>query len=143
MQTISVRNVTIIFGSMHVIELRWSRMKEVLKNGIPIRRQGILCIIKAMKRKIKMMQEKTGLDEAVRLEALGSWNQNSNRCMRQSVYYGKYGRSCGRKITRMVERATEENFRSFYLPAQGGARMQEGIVSLMQMAKTSAIEATQ
>ena len=35
-QTISVRNVTIIFGSMHVIELRWLRMKEVLKNGIPI-----------------------------------------------------------------------------------------------------------
>ena len=26
-----------------------------------------------------------------------SWNQSSNRCVRQSVYYGKYGRSCGRK----------------------------------------------
>ncbi len=44
----------------------------------------------------------------------------------------------GEKITRMVERATEEKLPVIIFACSGGARMQEGIVSLMQMAKTSA-----
>ena len=44
----------------------------------------------------------------------------------------------GEKITRVVERATEEKLPVIIFACSGGARMQEGIVSLMQMAKTSA-----
>ena len=44
----------------------------------------------------------------------------------------------GEKITRMIERATREALPVILFACSGGARMQEGMVSLMQMAKTSA-----
>lgn len=48
------------------------------------------------------------------------------------------GHIVGEKITRMVERATREQLPVIIFACSGGARMQEGLVSLMQMAKTSA-----
>lgn len=48
------------------------------------------------------------------------------------------GHAVGEKITRMVERATKEKLPVVIFACSGGARMQEGCVSLMQMAKTSA-----
>ena len=48
------------------------------------------------------------------------------------------GEVVGEKITRAVERATEEKLPVIFFTCSGGARMQEGIHSLMQMAKTSA-----
>ena len=48
------------------------------------------------------------------------------------------GHVVGEKVTQMVERATEEKLPVIIFACSGGARMQEGIVSLMQMAKTSA-----
>lgn len=48
------------------------------------------------------------------------------------------GHNVGEKITRAVERATKEQLPIIIFAASGGARMQEGLVSLMQMAKTSA-----
>lgn len=48
------------------------------------------------------------------------------------------GSVVGEKITRSIERATEKNVPCVMVCASGGARMQEGILSLMQMAKTSA-----
>ena len=48
------------------------------------------------------------------------------------------GSVVGEKITRAIERATAENRAIIIVSASGGARMQEGIFSLMQMAKTSA-----
>jgi len=50
---------------------------------------------------------------------------------------GSMGSVVGEKITRAVERATEEFLPFIIFTASGGARMQEGILSLMQMAKTS------
>lgn len=47
------------------------------------------------------------------------------------------GEAVGEKITRAVERATEEQLPVILFTCSGGARMQEGITSLMQMAKTS------
>ncbi len=49
---------------------------------------------------------------------------------------GSMGSVVGEKITRLFERATEEKLPVVLLQASGGARMQEGILSLMQMAKT-------
>jgi acetyl-CoA carboxylase carboxyl transferase subunit beta len=51
---------------------------------------------------------------------------------------GSLGSVVGEKITRLIERAIEKRFGVIIFCASGGARMQEGILSLMQMAKTSA-----
>jgi acetyl-CoA carboxylase carboxyl transferase subunit beta len=51
---------------------------------------------------------------------------------------GSMGSVVGEKITRAIERAVERRIPLIIFSASGGARMQEGILSLMQMAKTSA-----
>ena len=51
---------------------------------------------------------------------------------------GSMGYVVGEKLTRLIERATEGNWPVIIISTSGGARMQEGSVSLMQMAKTSA-----
>ena len=51
---------------------------------------------------------------------------------------GSMGSVVGEKITRVFERAAEQKIPAIVLSASGRARMQEGILSLMQMAKTSA-----
>jgi len=51
---------------------------------------------------------------------------------------GSMGSVVGEKITRLIERAIEKRVSVVIFCASGGARMQEGILSLMQMAKTSA-----
>lgn len=51
---------------------------------------------------------------------------------------GSMGSVVGEKITRLFERATEQRIPAVVFSASGGARMQEGILSLMQMAKTAA-----
>jgi len=50
---------------------------------------------------------------------------------------GSMGSVVGEKITRIIERATKENYPILIVCASGGARMQEGMLSLMQMAKIS------
>src|SRR5699024_1244772 len=50
---------------------------------------------------------------------------------------GSMGSVVGEKITRAVERAREQGIPFVIFTASGGARMQEGVLSLMQMAKTS------
>ncbi|MFT9847239.1 acetyl-CoA carboxylase, carboxyltransferase subunit beta [Aneurinibacillus sp. REN35] len=51
---------------------------------------------------------------------------------------GSMGSAIGEKITRAIEGATKEGLPVLIFSASGGARMQEGVLSLMQMAKTSA-----
>ncbi len=51
---------------------------------------------------------------------------------------GSMGSVVGEKITRLIERATEEQSNLLIVTSSGGARMQEGIFSLLQMAKTNA-----
>lgn len=54
---------------------------------------------------------------------------------------GSMGSVVGEKITRLFERALERRVPAIVFSASGGARMQEGVLSLMQMAKTSAARA--
>ena len=88
--------------------------------------------------RIKESQEKTGQKEAVicgeaRIEdqpvMIGIFEFN--------FMGGSLGSVVGEKITRLIERAIEKRFGVVIFCASGGARMQEGILSLMQMAKTS------
>ena len=57
--------------------------------------------------------------------------------MEPNFMMGSMGRVAGEKITRTFERATKKNIPVIGFALSGGARMQEGIISLMQMAKTS------
>ena len=89
--------------------------------------------------KVKALQEKTGLTEAV---VTGKGRINGIETV-IGVCDGRFlmasmGEAVGEKITRAVERATERSLPVILFACSGGARMQEGIVSLMQMAKTSA-----
>ena len=89
--------------------------------------------------KVKALQEKTNLDEAV---MTGKAQINGNDVV-LGICDGRFmmasmGWAVGEKIARAVERATEEKLPVIIFACSGGARMQEGIVSLMQMAKTSA-----
>lgn len=90
--------------------------------------------------KVKALQEKTNLDEAV---MTGKAQINGNEVV-LGICDGRFmmasmGWAVGEKIARAVERATEEKLPVIIFACSGGARMQEGIVSLMQMAKTSAV----
>lgn len=94
---------------------------------------------KGYEEKIEKLQEKTGLREAVvtgKATILGEpavLAVCDGRFMMASM-----GEIVGEKITRAVERATRQELPVIIFACSGGARMQEGIVSLMQMAKTSA-----
>ncbi len=89
--------------------------------------------------RIKAVQRKTGERDAVvvgrafirgRAVILGAMNSD--------FIMASMGAVVGEKITRAIERAIEEDHPLVLVTASGGARMQEGMISLMQMAKTSA-----
>ncbi len=58
--------------------------------------------------------------------------------MNPAFIMASMGSVVGEKVTAAIERATEENLPFVMVTSSGGARMQEGMVSLMQMAKTAA-----
>lgn len=94
---------------------------------------------KGYEEKIRLMQEKTGLDEAVLTgSALIHGKKAAVGVCDSRFIMASMGEVVGEKITRMIERATKEKLPVILFACSGGARMQEGIVSLMQMAKTSA-----
>lgn len=88
--------------------------------------------------KIKSDAKKTGINEAV-LTGVGQLEgqQVVVAIMDSHFRMGSMGSVVGEKITRAVEKATELRVPFIIYTASGGARMQEGVLSLMQMAKTS------
>lgn len=89
--------------------------------------------------KVKRLQEKTGLDEAIVTgKATIGGIPTVIMVMDGRFLMASLGKVVGEKITRAVERATKEKLPVIIFSCSGGARMQEGTVSLMQMAKTSA-----
>lgn len=89
-------------------------------------------------KKLKALREKTGLDEAV---SCGTGNINGEKvviCIMDSGFLmGSMGVVVGEKITYAIEQAIEQKLPLIIFSVSGGARMQEGIISLMQMAKTT------
>lgn len=94
---------------------------------------------KGYEEKLEGLREKTKLDEAVITGkvTIGGTPAVIGVCDGRFLM-ASMGEVVGEKITRAVERATEEKLPVILFACSGGARMQEGIVSLMQMAKTSA-----
>ena len=89
--------------------------------------------------KLAETREKTGLDEAV-LTGLAeiAGQKVALGIMDPNFIMASMGTVVGKKITRLFELATEHSLPVVLFTASGGARMQEGIMSLMQMAKISA-----
>jgi acetyl-CoA carboxylase carboxyl transferase subunit beta len=89
--------------------------------------------------KLRQSREDTGLKDAV---ITGVGNLGAHRVGLAVMDFRFMGASMGsvvgEKITRLIERCTAERLACIVINASGGARMQEGLMSLMQMAKTSA-----
>lgn len=91
------------------------------------------------KKKLAHLKQVTNLEEAV-ITGKGSINGLPTviAVMGTDFMMGSMGEVVGEKITRAIERATANRLPVVIFTCSGGARMQEGMVSLMQMAKTSA-----
>ncbi len=90
------------------------------------------------KEKLKAIKKKTEISEAVITGEATIHGQRVAMGVCDSRFLmGSMGEVVGEKIVRMVEMATENELPVIMFCCSGGARMQEGIVSLMQMAKTS------
>ncbi|WP_251860610.1 acetyl-CoA carboxylase, carboxyltransferase subunit beta [Clostridium sp. Marseille-Q2269] len=88
--------------------------------------------------KIQNMKEKTDLNEAVTTGKGKIAGMEAVVCIMDGRFMmGSMGSVVGEKITRAIERAIELRLPVIIFTVSGGARMQEGIFSLMQMAKIS------
>jgi acetyl-CoA carboxylase carboxyl transferase subunit beta len=94
---------------------------------------------KPYKERIEAAKESSGLPEAI---VSGTGKVGGHLvyagAMDMSFIGGSMGSAVGEKITRLIERALEHSGAVVIFSASGGARMQEGTLSLMQMAKISA-----
>jgi acetyl-CoA carboxylase carboxyl transferase subunit beta len=89
--------------------------------------------------RLKSYQEKTGLKDAV-LTGFGDLQEKAVAVAAMDFNFlaATMGSVVGEKITRLIERASTDKRPVIIFSASGGARMYEGMFSLMQMAKTSA-----
>lgn len=96
-------------------------------------------ISKSYRASLAQAREISGLKEAI-VTGKGKIENNSIvfGVMDFRFIGGSMGSVVGEKVTRAIEKASEENLPLILVCSSGGARMQEGIFSLMQMAKTSA-----
>ncbi len=90
--------------------------------------------------RIKSSQKKTNLKDAV-VAGIGriDGREVSFGVMDFGFIGGSMGSAVGEKVARAIERSLERTIPLVIISCSGGARMQEGILSLMQMAKTSAL----
>jgi acetyl-CoA carboxylase carboxyl transferase subunit beta len=94
---------------------------------------------KPYKERLKAMQEATKLSDALIAGDGTLAGRRVHICAMEPKFIGgSMGAVVGEKITRSVERAMADSSPVIVVSASGGARMQEGAVSLMQMAKISA-----
>ena len=110
----------------------FKEMGEDIKTTNPINFDGY-------EEKLEKSKEKTDSSEAV-ITGIGKINGIAVAIAVMDSYFmmGSMGSIVGEKITYSIEYAAENNLPIIICSASGGARMQEGIISLMQMAKTSA-----
>ncbi len=122
----------------------YDRLSQVLDEGTFVEMDKELSTLNVLnfpnyEEKISKAQEKSNLEEAV-VTGIGQVGGLSTviAVMDSRFMMGSMGYVVGEKITRAIETATKKKLPILIFTASGGARMQEGIMSLMQMAKTSA-----
>ena len=105
---------------------------EEIEESNPLKYEGY-------EEKLAEAREKSGVKEAVTVGECEIYGEKAVIGICESKFMmGSMGHVVGEKVTRAIEKATELRLPVFLFCCSGGARMQEGIVSLMQMAKTSA-----
>ena len=113
----------------------WTETDSTLQSTDPLDFRAV----KSYRESIKSLPGKVGVREAV-VNAHGTLE--GFRVVMSAMEYnfigGSMGSVVGEKITRAIERAFENNSALVVVSCSGGARMQEGALSLMQMAKISA-----
>ena len=88
--------------------------------------------------RLRSAQKKTGLEDAIRVGECQIMNMSAVLGVFSFHFMGgSMGSVVGEKVVRAADRALEKRFPLVLVTASGGARMQEGIFSLMQMARTS------
>ena len=121
------------------------RIKLLLEPGYELVDQGLRSTdplnfhdVKPYKQRLRKAQEETGLDDAI-LNAVGTMGPHNVvlSAMEYAFIGGSMGAVVGETIARAVDRARNERKALIVVAASGGARMMEGVVSLMQMAKIS------
>lgn len=110
----------------------FEELDEYMQTTDPLNFEGYI-------KKIEMLQEKTKINEAV-MTGIGKINgiETAIAVMDGNFMMGSMGSVVGEKITRCIEYAINYKLPLIIFCVSGGARMQEGIISLMQMAKTAA-----
>ena len=94
---------------------------------------------KSYNERVKVARKKTGLNDAVKVAVGKSYGENVViACMDFNFIGGSMGSVVGEKISRAIDTAIKKNLPLIIISKSGGARMMEGAISLMQMAKTSA-----
>ena len=94
---------------------------------------------KSYPKRIKDAQKKTGLNEAIKVAYGESYGKKLTIASMDFTYIGgSMGSVVGEKISRAIDHAIKEKTPLVIISKSGGARMMEGAISLMQMAKTSA-----
>ena len=114
---------------------RYEKLDEEVTSGDPLE----FTDSKPYKDRIQQAKEISGLPEAiVSGKGITGGHLTFAGAMDMSFIGGSMGSAVGEKITRLIERAVEERGAVIIFSASGGARMQEGTLSLMQMGKISA-----
>ncbi len=114
---------------------RYEKLDEDVTSGDPLE----FVDSKPYKDRIQQAKEVSGLPEAiVSGKGMTGGHLTFAGAMDMSFIGGSMGSAVGEKITRLIERAIEERGAVIIFSASGGARMQEGTLSLMQMGKISA-----
>ena len=109
----------------------FKQIGEGLKTTDPLRFDGYL-------KKIEGLKEKTKIEEAVTCGTCKIEGENAVLAVMDGNFLmGSMGEVVGERITLAIETAIKKKYPLIIFCVSGGARMQEGIVSLMQMAKTS------
>ena len=89
-------------------------------------------------KKLKSLRERTKIEEAVQCGIGKIFGEDVVIAIMDSIFLmGSMGAVVGEKITYSIEKAIEKKLPLIIFSVSGGARMQEGIISLMQMAKTT------
>ncbi|MEB3339756.1 acetyl-CoA carboxylase, carboxyltransferase subunit beta [Okeania sp.] len=112
----------------------WMPINNTIKATDPLK----FCDRKAYSDRLQEYRSKTGLLDAVQT---GIGNMETEPVALGVMDFrfmgGSMGSVVGEKLTRLIEKATQESLPVVIVCASGGARMQEGMLSLMQMAKIS------
>ena len=119
----------------HLFDGPWEEHDKALRSTDPLEFSDA----KPYKQRLAAMSDKTKLPDAI-ISASGTLNGRAvNICALELKFIGgSMGAVVGEKITRAIERSIANEHPLIIVSASGGARMQEGAISLMQMAKVSA-----